>query len=100
MIEVRDLHKRHGSLAVLRGVSLTLARGEVAAIVGPSGGGKSTLLRCINGLESFEQGEVQIGSLVRSGRCSRAKAPSPASRRAGQGGHCLSTVSICFLTST
>jgi ABC-type polar amino acid transport system ATPase subunit len=63
MIDVRDLEKSHGSLRVLDGVSLSVARGEVATIVGPSGGGKSTLLRCINGLEKFENGEIQVDQL-------------------------------------
>jgi ABC-type polar amino acid transport system ATPase subunit len=63
MIEVRELVKSHGSLRVLDGVSLTVKRGEVAAVIGPSGGGKSTLLRCINGLETFEGGEVQVDEL-------------------------------------
>jgi ABC-type polar amino acid transport system ATPase subunit len=63
MIEVRNLVKSHGTLRVLDGVSLSVSRGEVAAIIGPSGGGKSTLLRCINGLEMFEEGEVQIGDV-------------------------------------
>jgi polar amino acid transport system ATP-binding protein len=61
MIQTSNLHKSHGSLAVLRGVSLTVAQGEVAAIIGPSGGGKSTFLRCLNGLEPFEAGEVRVG---------------------------------------
>ncbi len=61
MIETIDLHKRHGKLEVLRGISLTVAEGEVAVIVGPSGGGKSTFLRCLNGLEPFHAGEVRIG---------------------------------------
>ncbi|HEY2146534.1 MAG TPA: ATP-binding cassette domain-containing protein, partial [Pirellulales bacterium] len=61
MIETIDLHKRHGKLEVLRGISLTVAEGEVAVIVGPSGGGKSTFLRCLNGLEPFHIGEVRIG---------------------------------------
>ncbi len=63
MIEVRELVKSHGSLRVLDGVSLTVKRGEVAAVIGPSGGGKSTLLRCVNGLETFEGGEVQVDEL-------------------------------------
>ena len=63
MIEVNGLVKRHGPLEVLRGVSLGVARGEVAAIVGPSGGGKSTFLRCLNGLERFEGGSVTIDGL-------------------------------------
>jgi ABC-type polar amino acid transport system ATPase subunit len=61
MIETIDLYKSHGSLQVLRGVSLSVAEGEVAAIIGPSGGGKSTFLRCLNGLEVFQAGEVRIG---------------------------------------
>jgi polar amino acid transport system ATP-binding protein len=64
VIEVRGLHKRHGTLEVLRDVSLSVERGKVAAVIGPSGGGKSTLLRCINGLEPFERGEVRVGDLV------------------------------------
>jgi polar amino acid transport system ATP-binding protein len=61
MIDVRDLHKSHGTLKVLRGVTMSVAEGEVAVIVGPSGGGKSTLLRCLNGLEPFDAGEVHVG---------------------------------------
>src|SRR5438874_3773101 len=64
MIEVHDLHKQHRELRVLKGVSLSIERGEVAAVIGPSGGGKSTLLRCINGLEPFEEGEVQVDEVV------------------------------------
>jgi ABC-type polar amino acid transport system ATPase subunit len=63
MIVVRDLVKLHGTSRVLNGVSLTVKRGEVAAVIGPSGGGKSTLLRCINGLEPFQQGEIQVDNL-------------------------------------
>jgi polar amino acid transport system ATP-binding protein len=64
MIEVRDLLKNHGSLRVLDGVALTIQRGEVAVIIGPSGGGKSTLLRCINGLETFQHGEVRVADIT------------------------------------
>ncbi len=64
MIEIRDLVKNHNALRVLDGVSLTVRRGEVAVLVGPSGGGKSTLLRCINGLETFQQGEVRVDDIV------------------------------------
>jgi ABC-type polar amino acid transport system ATPase subunit len=63
VIEVRDLVKSHGPLQVLRGVSLAVRRGEVAALIGPSGGGKSTVLRCINGLEPFDGGEIQVESI-------------------------------------
>lgn len=64
MISVRNIVKYHGPTRVLDGVSLEVKRGEVAVVIGPSGGGKSTLLRCINGLESFQNGEVQVDSLT------------------------------------
>jgi ABC-type polar amino acid transport system ATPase subunit len=63
MIDVQGLVKLHGSLRVLNGVSVQVRRGEVAAVIGPSGGGKSTLLRCINGLETFQEGSVQVDNL-------------------------------------
>lgn len=86
MIEVRDLAKSHGHLRVLCGVSLSVRRGEVAAVIGPSGGGKSTLLRCINGLESFEAGEVRVDGirlLPGAGRREAARALLALRRRVG-----------------
>jgi ABC-type polar amino acid transport system ATPase subunit len=68
MIAVREISKRFGGFSVLDCVSLTVAPGEVAAIVGPSGSGKSTLLRCINGLDGFDSGEVEVGD-CRIGPC-------------------------------
>ena len=60
MISVRTLSKRHGDRKVLVKVSADVTKGETIAIVGPSGGGKSTLLRCLNYLESFDEGSVEI----------------------------------------
>ncbi len=60
MISIRGLSKRHGALQVLEGLSAEVAAGETIAVVGPSGGGKSTLLRCLNYLEVFDAGEVDI----------------------------------------
>ncbi|MBA3451605.1 MAG: amino acid ABC transporter ATP-binding protein [Deltaproteobacteria bacterium] len=60
MISVRTLCKRHGDRSVLENVSAEVRKGETIAIVGPSGGGKSTLLRCLNYLESFDSGSVKI----------------------------------------
>lgn len=65
MIRVSNLVKTHGSVRVLDGVNLTINKGEVAALIGPSGGGKSTLLRCINGLEDFQSGEVAVGDSLK-----------------------------------
>jgi ABC-type polar amino acid transport system ATPase subunit len=61
VIRVSNLTLRRGPLTVLDGVTLEVRQGEVTALVGPSGGGKSTLLRCMNGLEQFAAGEVAVG---------------------------------------
>ena len=60
IIEIQGLRKRFGDLEVLKGIDLTVRRGEVVAIIGRSGSGKSTLLRCINGLEPFQQGALSV----------------------------------------
>lgn len=60
MITIQNLVKRHAGLEILRGISFNVKKGEVAAVIGPSGGGKSTFLRCINGLEQFQGGEIHI----------------------------------------
>lgn len=63
MIATTRLTKRYGSLSVLHSISLSVPRGAVAVIVGPSGGGKSTFLRCLNGLETFQEGAVEVGDV-------------------------------------
>jgi polar amino acid transport system ATP-binding protein len=68
MIEVADLVKWYGPIEVLRGVNLAVSRGEVAAIIGPSGSGKSSFLRCLNGLESFQSGSITIDGLCLNGQ--------------------------------
>ncbi|MCG3268349.1 ATP-binding cassette domain-containing protein [Yoonia sp. I 8.24] len=57
---VNDLHKSFGTLEVLKGVSLVAEKGDVVAIIGGSGSGKSTMLRCINFLETPSSGEISI----------------------------------------
>jgi octopine/nopaline transport system ATP-binding protein len=60
-VAIRDLRKRFGPLEVLKGVSMSAADGEVISILGASGSGKSTMLRCINMLEVPDAGDVAIG---------------------------------------
>lgn len=56
--EIRDLHKAFENEEVLKGVSLNVERGEIVSFIGPSGGGKSTLLRCVNLLERYDTGQI------------------------------------------
>ena len=58
LIDVVDLHKSFGELQVLKGVNEHISKGEVISIIGPSGGGKSTFLRCLNLLEVPEKGKI------------------------------------------
>lgn len=65
MIRASNIVKYHGETRILDGASLEVATGQLAVLIGPSGGGKSTLLRCINGLELFQEGEVAVGQDLR-----------------------------------
>ena len=60
MLAIRNLNKSFGSLHVLKDINLDLNKGEVMAIIGPSGTGKSTLLRCINYLEAPQLSLIHI----------------------------------------
>jgi polar amino acid transport system ATP-binding protein len=60
MLRLENVHKRFGSLEVLRGVSLDVDRGQVVCVIGPSGSGKSTLLRCVNLLEPPNDGRILL----------------------------------------
>lgn len=60
LLEIRDLHKRYGATEVLKGVDCTMRQGDVISIIGSSGSGKTTMLRCINMLEDFQGGTIRI----------------------------------------
>lgn len=60
MIEIEKVHKSFGALEVLRGIDLTVNKGEVLTVIGGSGSGKSTLLTCINGLEPIDSGRILV----------------------------------------
>ena len=60
MVDVRNLHVQFQGTPVLRGVSMSIPRGEVVALIGPNGSGKTTLLRCLLGLQRFDEGAITI----------------------------------------
>ncbi|MBP1887603.1 amino acid ABC transporter ATP-binding protein [Sinorhizobium mexicanum] len=60
MIEIQNVRKSFGSLEVLKGIDLTVEKGEVVTVIGGSGSGKSTLLTCINGLEPIDAGRIMV----------------------------------------
>ena len=63
MIEVKNISKKFNNNVVLNGIDLNINKGDVVAIIGPSGTGKSTFLRCLNRLEKPENGSISIGDL-------------------------------------
>ncbi len=80
-LEVHDLHKRYGSNEVLKGVSLSARAGDVISIIGSSGSGKSTFLRCINLLEQPHQGRIIVAGeelQLKPGRSGELQATQPA----------------------
>lgn len=60
IVIAEDVHKHYGSFQALKGVSLKVKKGEVVVILGPSGSGKSSFIRTINGLETFETGKITV----------------------------------------
>jgi polar amino acid transport system ATP-binding protein len=72
-VRVADVSKRFGDRLVLDRVCFTAQPGETVTLIGPSGGGKSTLLRCVNGLTPFDDGEISVGPHVLRPRDSRCE---------------------------
>jgi polar amino acid transport system ATP-binding protein len=101
MVQAEAVHKRFGRNEVLKGITLSVERGEVMCLLGPSGSGKSTFLRCINHLEQINSGRLSVdGELVGYARratssTSSTSATSPANGR--RSGWCSST-STCSRT--
>ncbi|MCD7770152.1 MAG: amino acid ABC transporter ATP-binding protein [Oscillospiraceae bacterium] len=82
LFEMRDVHKSFGDLEVLRGVSMAVNQGEVVSVIGPSGGGKSTLLRCATLLETIDTGSLSYdGDFAAKTENGRAIYASPAALR-------------------
>ena len=63
LLEVKELHKSFGALDVLKGVSFSMDKGETMSVIGPSGGGKTTLLRCLNFLEMPGSGRISVNGI-------------------------------------
>ena len=84
VVQAREVHKSYGSgelqVHVLRGVSLDVKRGEMVAIMGPSGGGKTTLLNCMSGLDDIDAGTITIGGADLSEMSDTAKTRFRATR--------------------
>ncbi|MDE1329966.1 amino acid ABC transporter ATP-binding protein [Vibrio aestuarianus] len=64
MIKLENIHKRFGEAEVLKGINLSIEQGEIIVIIGSSGTGKSTLLRCVNFLEQADQGKITIDDVT------------------------------------
>ncbi len=60
MLKIVDLKKKFGQVEVLKGISFQIDDGEIGVVLGKSGAGKTTLIRCINGLESFDSGKIVL----------------------------------------
>jgi ABC-type polar amino acid transport system ATPase subunit len=81
-IRVQGVSKRYGDRLILDAINLRVRAGETVALIGPSGGGKSTLLRCLNGLNTFDQGTIQVGEhTLQPHDGGRSSAPTCAVRR-------------------
>ena len=63
MVTFEHVVKRFGDNTILNDISLSIEKGEVVVVVGPSGSGKSTFLRCINALETIQEGDIRVGEL-------------------------------------
>ena len=98
VFEMRNARKAFGALEVLKGVSLKVEKGEVVSIIGPSGGGKSTMLRCATLLETMDSGTLAYGETSpRARKTAKASTPEkPRLRRCGGSSGWCSSSSTCL----
>jgi polar amino acid transport system ATP-binding protein len=73
MLQAQNVHKSYGRIEVLKGIDLDVCKGEVMCLIGPSGSGKSTFLRCINHLESIDQGRIYVDGRLIGGRIHKGR---------------------------
>jgi ABC-type polar amino acid transport system ATPase subunit len=90
-LEIRSLRVRRGAREILRGVSLSVERRRLVAVMGLSGSGKSTLLRAVAALEPFDGGEIRVGGVELTPGVRRTPSPDPLRREVGMvfQFHCL-----------
>lgn len=93
LLRVRGLQKRFGNNRVLESVDLTVDRGQVLALIGASGSGKTTILRCLNGLELPDGGMIEVAAAIDADRAGAGPAPGP-------GANSAVTVTIDFAART
>ena len=97
VVQARDVHKTHGfgkvEVHVLKGVSLDIERGEMVAIMGPSGGGKTTLLNCLSSLDDIDSGVISIAGPDLAAMSDRDKTRFRATRMGYTSSH--STCCLC-----
>ena len=73
MLETHNVHKSYGKTEILKGINLAVQKGEVLCLLGPSGSGKSTFLRCINHLETINQGQIYVDGHLVGGRIHKGR---------------------------
>ena len=83
VVNVQGLHKHYGQTHVLKGIDLEVTAGEVVVILGASGSGKSTFIRCLNGLETYSEGSLKVGGFILQPRTPAMKVLKKIRKEAG-----------------
>ena len=98
-LEVRGGRKSFGAVHALRGVDITVRAGEVTALVGDNGAGKSTMIKCIAGIFPFDSGEVLVGGAPRASMA-QARPVRRGSRSSTRTSPCATTSTSCTTCSS